>query len=123
MNTTINILAQAAESGGTSGSSSLFGSPIVMMILMFVIFWVILIRPQQKQRKALAAKQAALKKGDKVITIGGMHATVNAVSESTVSLKLSEGTFVKYDKTAIATVIPSGAKADNDQISSDASKG
>ena len=90
-----------AEGGG------LFGNPLVMMILMFVIFWVILIRPQQKQRKELAAKQAALKKGDKVITIGGMHAIVNAVSEKTVSLKLAEGTFVKYDKTAIATVIPS----------------
>ena len=113
MNTTINILA----------AGNILGNPMIMMILMFVIFWVILIRPQQKQRKALAAKQAALKKGDKVVTIGGMHATVNAVSETTISLKLSEGTFVKYDKTAIASVTPSGAKADNDQISSDASKG
>ncbi len=84
--------------------------PIIMMVLMFVIFWVILIRPQQKQRKALAAKQAALKKGDKVITIGGMHASVNAVSEKTVSLKLSEGIFVKYDKTAIATVLTAKAE-------------
>lgn len=90
------------------GAPNFFGSPIIMMILMFVIFWVILIRPQQKQRKELAAKQNALKKGDKVITIGGMHATVNAVSERTVSLKISEGTYVKYDKTSIATVIPKG---------------
>lgn len=89
------------------GGGGLFGNPLIMMILMFVIFWVVLIRPQQKQRKELAAKQAALKKGDKVITIGGMHATVNAVSDRTVSLKVSEGTFVKYDKTAIATVLPS----------------
>ena len=65
------------------------------------------IRPQQKQRKELAAKQSALKKGDKVVTIGGMHAIVNAVSERTVSLKISEGNFVKYDKTAIASVVPS----------------
>lgn len=95
------------------GSNNLFGSPIIMMILMFVIFWVILIRPQQKQRKELAAKQAALKKGDKVITIGGMHASVNAVSERTVSLKLSEGIFVKYDKTSIATVLPKGEKEES----------
>ena len=110
----INILAEGAFGGIQQ---------FLPFILMIVIFWVILIRPQQKQRKALAAKQAALKKGDKVITIGGMHATVNAVSESTVSLKLSEGTFVKYDKTAIATVIPSGSKSDNEQVSNDASKG
>ncbi|HCC20427.1 MAG TPA: preprotein translocase subunit YajC [Verrucomicrobiales bacterium] len=103
----INPLNILAEGGG------LFGNPLVMMILMFVIFWVILIRPQQKQRKELAAKQSALKKGDKVVTIGGMHASVNAVSDKTVSLKLAEGTFVKYDKTAIATVIPSKSGADD----------
>lgn len=83
--------------------------PIIMMVLMFVIFWVVLIRPQQKQRKELAAKQSALKKGDKVITVGGMHASVNAVSERTVSLKIADGLFVKYDKTAIATVNPEKA--------------
>ncbi|BDS04999.1 preprotein translocase subunit YajC [Oceaniferula spumae] len=105
MNYTLLLLAADEKTGG-----GLFGNPIIMMILMFVIFWVVLIRPQQKQRKALAAKQAALKKGDQVITIGGMHASVNAVSEKTVSLKLSEGVFVKYDKSAIATVLT--AKAD-----------
>jgi preprotein translocase subunit YajC len=99
------------------GAGSILGNPMIMMVLMFVIFWVVLIRPQQKQRKALAARQAGLKKGDKVVTIGGMHASVNAVSENTISLKLSEGTFVKYDKTAIATVLPKGTKdgtKDND---------
>ena len=106
MTTSFNILAE----GG-----NILGSMPVMMILMFVIFWVVAIRPQQKQRKELAAKQAALKKGDKVITIGGMHATVNAVSEKTVSLKLAEGTFVKYDKTAVATVLPSKSGKDEEK--------
>ena len=91
MNATINILAQAAKTESGSGSANPLGSPIIMMVLMFVVFWVILIRPQQKQRKALAAKQAA-------------------------------GTFVKYDKSAIATVIPSGSKSDDDQ-SGEVSKG
>ena len=58
-----------------------------------------------------------LKKGDKVVTIGGMHASVNAVSEKTVSLKLSEGVFVKYDKSAIATVLT--AKADAEEKKED----
>ena len=80
------------------------GGPWVLPLIMIVIFWVVLIRPQQKQRKEQAARQAALKKGDKVITVGGMHATVNAVSEKTVSLKLADDIFVKYDKVAIATV-------------------
>lgn len=98
------------------GAGNILGNPMIMMVLMFVIFWVVLIRPQQKQRKELAARQAALKKGDKVVTIGGMHASVNAVSEKTVSLKLSEGTFVKYDKTAIATVLASNSKDDDSSV-------
>jgi preprotein translocase subunit YajC len=120
MNTMLHIIAQADNTG--SGGGGLLGSNIIMLILMFVIFWVILIRPQQKQRKELAAKQAALKKGDHVVTIGGIHATVNAVSEKTVSLKLAEGAFVKFDKTAIASVIAKSDKSGDDQSSAE-SKG
>ena len=82
MNTTIDILANAAAQPNNGINT------IIMMVLMFIIFWVVLIRPQQKQRKELAARQAALKKGDKVITIGGIHGTVNAVSDRTVSVKV-----------------------------------
>mgnify|MGYP001598588909 CR=1 FL=1 len=113
MNTTISILAEITKTDSKPGNP--LGSPIVMMVLMFVIFWVVLIRPQQKQRKELAAKQSGLKKGDKVVTIGGIHASVNSVSDKTVSLKVAENTFVKYDKTAIATVISSGSKSDEDE--------
>ncbi|MCP5536521.1 MAG: preprotein translocase subunit YajC [Akkermansiaceae bacterium] len=109
MNNTITTLPTFLAEGGLN----ILGNPMIMMVLMFVIFWVVLIRPQQKQRKELAARQAALKKGDEVVTIGGMHATVNAVSEKTVSLKVSEGTFVKYDKTAIASVMPKGSNKED----------
>lgn len=76
-----------------------------MMGLLFVIMWVVIIRPQQKRQKELAARQASLKVGDKVVTIGGMHATINAVGDKTVSLRLADNVFVKYDKSAIATVL------------------
>ncbi len=78
---------------------------LIMMGLLFVIMWVVMIRPQQKRAKALKERQASLKKGDNIVTIGGMHAAVNAVSEGTVSLRLAEGVFVKYDRSAIARVI------------------
>jgi preprotein translocase subunit YajC len=100
MNYTINILATAAQPAGQGMNS------IIMMVLMFVIFWVVLIRPQQKQRKELAARQSALKKGDKVITVSGLHGTVNAVSDQTVSLKVADGIFMKFDKVAIASINP-----------------
>lgn len=95
MTNTFTFLAQ-----GGSGASSL-----IMMGLLFVIMWVVMIRPQQKRAKELRERQSALKKGDNVVTIGGMHATVNAVNEGTVSLRLAEGVFAKFDKTAIARVV------------------
>ena len=99
MYNTINILA--ADSPAGQGYST-----IIMMVLMFVIFWVVLIRPQQKQRKELAAKQSALKKGDKVVTISGLHGSVNAISDYTVSIKVADGIFMKFDKVAIAAINP-----------------
>ncbi|MGJ8677112.1 MAG: preprotein translocase subunit YajC [Akkermansiaceae bacterium] len=91
------------------------GGGFILPLIMIVVFWVVLIRPQQKQRKELAAKQAALKKGDKIVTVGGMHAMVNAVSETTVSLKISEGIYVKYDRVAIASVTPSATNKDSEK--------
>lgn len=96
-----SLLATAQQ---PSSLSKIIGHPTILMLLMFVVLWVLFIRPQQKQRRELAAKQNALKKGDEVITIGGLHGTVNAVSESTVSIKVAENTFVKFDKIAIATI-------------------
>jgi len=99
---TINLFL--AQSGGSPASG------LIMMGLIFVIMWVLMIRPQQKKAKALRERQARLKKGDNVVTIGGMHAVVNAVSETTVSLRSAEGMYVKYDKTAIASVESKGVE-------------
>jgi preprotein translocase subunit YajC len=96
---TYNILA---------ANGAQFGQ-LLMPLLLIIIFWVVLIRPQQKRAKALRERQANLKKGDNVVTIGGMHASVNAVSDTTVSLRISEGIFVKYDKSAVASVLTKGS--------------
>lgn len=88
----------AGEPGNPTQSFVMFG-------ILFVVMWVVMIRPQQKRQKETKAKQAALKAGDQIITIGGVHATVNSISDTTVSLRVSENTFVKYDRSAIATVL------------------
>ncbi|WP_018970312.1 preprotein translocase subunit YajC [Rubritalea marina] len=93
----IQLLAQEAAGAGFS--------QLIMIVLLFVVMWVVMIRPQQKRQKELKAKQNSLKAGDKVITIGGMHASVNSVSEKTVSLRIADNTFVKYDRSAIATIV------------------
>jgi len=106
----INTFFTLAQAPGGSPVKSL-----IMMGLFFVIMWVIMIRPQQKRAKALKLSQASLKKGDKVVTIGGMHASVNSVSETTVSLRISEGVFVKYDRSAIAKVISKDAPQEEEK--------
>lgn len=79
-----------------------------MIGLMVVMFYFLLIRPQKKQRKELEARISSMAKGDKIITIGGMHAIVHHLSQDTVTLKLSEGVFVPFNKSSIATVEKSG---------------
>ncbi|WP_053219057.1 preprotein translocase subunit YajC [Virgibacillus senegalensis] len=75
------------------------------IILMFVIFYFLLIRPQQKKQKQVRQMQADLKKGDKVITIGGMHGTVHALDEGTIVLTTPDGTKITYDRSAVRDVV------------------
>lgn len=110
--TTTSILANA-----TTNPSPL-GSPLVMIGLMLVMFYFVLIRPQQKQRKEQEAKQSSLEKGDKVVTIGGLHSTVHHVSEKTVTLKLSEGIFVPFEKSAIQSVEKASKSSKKDESNS-----
>lgn len=90
------ILAQASSGGGITD----FLLPIV---LFGIIFYFLLIRPQKKQRQEQEARIASLSKGDKVVTIGGMHGIVHHISKETVTLKISEGVFVPFNKVAIAS--------------------
>lgn len=74
------------------------------ILLMFVIFYFLLIRPQQKKQKQVRQMQSDMKKGDKVVTIGGMHATIHALDEDTVVLTVQDGTKITYDRSAIREV-------------------
>lgn len=89
------------------------GNPLMQFlpfIAIFMMMYFLLIRPQQKQRKELQARIESLRKGDRVVTAGGIHAYVHHISERTVTLKLSEGVFVPFEKTAIQSVSKSSAK-------------
>lgn len=78
---------------------------ILPFILMFVIFYFLLIRPQQKRQKQVKKMQSELQKGDKIITIGGMHGTVHAIDEDTVILEVQDGTKLTYDRSAVRDVV------------------
>jgi preprotein translocase subunit YajC len=84
------------------GSSNPLTSLIVPMVLMFGVFYVVLFLPMQKQRKALQQLIDNLKKGDKVVTTGGLYGEVSAVEGGTVILRIADNVRVKVAKSAIS---------------------
>ena len=91
--------AGAAAGQGAAGGSSL--SFLLMLALMFLVMWLFMIRPQRKQQKELEAMRNALKKGDKVITAGGIYGTVADIDERTVLIKVDGETKLRVDKSSI----------------------
>ncbi|MCX7570185.1 preprotein translocase subunit YajC [Tumebacillus sp. DT12] len=77
---------------------------ILPFLLIFVVFYFLLIRPQQKRQKERAAMLNAVQKGDKVVTIGGLHGTVDALDDTTITLRVNEGTKLTFERSAINTV-------------------
>jgi preprotein translocase subunit YajC len=105
------VLLQAPAAGGNPTGSMV--STLVTFGLVFVIFYFLIIRPQNKKQKAAKAMIEAVKKGDKVITAGGVHAVVYTVKEKTVILKVDENTKMEFSKSAIASVeVEPKAKSD-----------
>lgn len=74
-------------------------------IAMFAIMWFLLIRPAQKRQKQTREMQSSLQRGDTVITIGGIHGSIEAVDESTVYLKVADGTTLRFDRQAVGRVV------------------
>jgi preprotein translocase subunit YajC len=95
-------LLQAAPATGNPTGSMI--STLVTFGLVFVIFYFLIIRPQNKKQKETKRMIEAVKKGDKVITVGGLHAIVWAVKETTIVLKVDE-TKMEFSKSAISAVV------------------
>lgn len=77
-------------------------SPILIMVVVFYFF---LIRPQQKRQKQVSQMQQNLAKGDQIITIGGLHGTVDAIDEDVVVIKINENNRLRFDRSAIRSVV------------------
>lgn len=78
---------------------------LLPLILFFALFYFLLIRPQQKRQKAIQQMQANLQKGDKVITIGGLHGIIDSLDENTVVIRAGDGSRLTYDRAAIREVV------------------
>ena len=96
-------IAMAPPQGGNSEGSLI--STLVMFGLIIGIFYFLILRPQQKRQKEKQKMLEAIKKGDKIITAGGMHGTVVGLDEKTVLLQVSDNAKMKFDRSAIATIL------------------
>ncbi len=99
--------AMAPPPGGAGGGGG-FAS-LVPLILMFVIFYFLLIRPQQKKAKEHREMIANLKRGDRVLTNGGLQGQIVSLDDQTISLEIAEKVRVKINRAYIAGLL-SGSK-------------
>lgn len=96
MNTLFILLQdQVQQQGGSTWSSLIF------ILLLIVVFWLFFIRPQSKRAKEEQQFRNELKKGDKVVTIGGFHGKITEVKEATVMLSIAPNMEVEIEKTAL----------------------
>ncbi len=86
----------ASQAPGAGGSSFL-----IMMVLLFGIMWLFMIRPQRKQQKELEKFRNELKKGDKVVTAGGIYGTVDEIKDRSVLIKVDGDVKLRVDKNSI----------------------
>lgn len=88
--------AAATEGGGKSSWSGL-----LMILLIFVVFWLFFIRPQNKKNKEQQKFRENLKKGDRIVTIGGIHGKIDEVKGTTVIVSIDANVKMEFEKSAI----------------------
>ena len=95
--------------GGGEGAAGFSG--FIPLILMFVIFYFLLIRPQQKKTKEHRQMISNLKKGDRIITSGGIHGRITGMDEVTLTVEIAEKVRVKVARGNVAGLVQSGSQA------------
>ncbi|MDR0382824.1 MAG: preprotein translocase subunit YajC [Spirochaetaceae bacterium] len=98
------LLGGAQGGGGAPASGTEQILSFAPFILIIAIFYFLIIRPQNKKQKETQKMLSALKKGDKVVTIGGVHGTISSVKENSVLLKVDDNVKIEFSRSAIASV-------------------
>jgi preprotein translocase subunit YajC len=93
----------SSSTGGKENAPGFGGLQFVFLGLMIVVFWMFFIRPQAKRAKNQKKFIEDLQKGDKIVTIAGIHGVINKVNEDgTLNIEISPGSYIKIEKSAIS---------------------
>jgi preprotein translocase subunit YajC len=93
----------AAPPGGNGQPGSML-TTLLPLVVIFAIFYFLMIRPQQKQQKKHKEMLSALKKGDRVVTRGGMMGTIFSIVDNIVTIEVAENIKIKFSRESIAGV-------------------
>lgn len=107
----IDIAYALGQGGAASGQGASGFSSLIPLILMFVIFYFLLIRPQQKKTKDHREMLSRLKKGDRIITSGGLHGRITAVSEATLTVEIADKVRVKIARGNVSQIYQSSSQS------------
>lgn len=103
-----SLILMAADASGEAQAGSM-ASSIIMFVAIIAIFYFLIYRPQKKRDKESKAMIASMKKGDKVVTIGGIHGTIVTVKDKTVVVKVDDSARIEFSKDAISSVVSKDA--------------
>ncbi len=99
----MDIIIAMAPQGGDGGGSLI--STLIMFGAIFAIFYFMIIRPQQKRAKEREKLLSNIEKGDKIVTSGGVHATIVGIEEKTVLIEIAPNVKIKIERSAIGSVV------------------
>lgn len=110
------LLLGAPSGGGAAGGPASFTPTLVTFGLVFAIFYFLIIRPQNKRQKETQSMLKGLRKGDRVVTIGGIRGSITSVKEDVVVLKVDDTAKIQFSRSAIAQVLDRKSGSADDKL-------
>jgi len=78
---------------------------VIVIVVLFALMWFLLVRPQRKRSQAQLIMQDNLRKGDEIITAGGLHGTVISIEDDVLEIEIAKGTIARLDRRAVAAIV------------------
>jgi preprotein translocase subunit YajC len=104
-NLSVSFLLAMAPPPDSGGGGSGLMSTLIMFALIIGIFYFLILRPQQKRQKEREKLLSSVKKGDKIITAGGLHGTIAGIDDKTLLIQVADNVKMKFERSAVGTIV------------------